>query len=82
MFQSLMRYSRLFQNCLVYGQYTNIIGHKGTNFLANMQENEQKVFGQSTFCKIGCEIPCKLGDHHRRSVGDLWAFCGFFDAFL
>ena len=20
---------------------------------------------------------CKLGDHHRRSVGDLWAFGGF-----
>ena len=34
-------------------------------------------FWQSTFCKIGCEIPCKFWDHDRRSMGDLWAFCGF-----
>ena len=28
-------------------------------------------------CLSVYQIPCGLGDHHRRSVGLLWAFCGF-----
>ena len=26
---------------------------------------------------ISSQVPCKLGDHYRRSLGLLWAFCGF-----
>ena len=25
---------------------------------------------------ISSQVPCKLGDHYRRSLGLLWAFCG------
>ena len=29
---------------------------------------------KQTFCP---QVPCKFRDHHRRSVGDWWAFGGF-----